>query len=139
MTNNFNSVEDAYALIGKILQDSAAKGQWKSLAIEAPILGSNLGGTATIQTLIDGTEIDIQVGWKIFDVQEAALYLRGLILRTTGNRIWGLTFTLYPDGKFNIEFDYNKPEGYEETDETISGDEINGSLARFAGNGDVSS
>ncbi len=139
MTNNVNTVEDAYALIANILQVSAANAQWKSLTIEAPILGSNLGGTATSQTLVDGREVDIQVGWKIFDIQEAALYLREQILRATGDRIWGLTFTLYPDGKFNIEYDYNKPEGYEETDETISGDEINQSLARLAGNGDASS
>ena len=32
----------------------------------------------------------------------------------TGDRIWGLTFTLYPTGKFNLEYDYNKPENYEE-------------------------
>lgn len=41
------------------------------------------------------------------------------MLKTTGHRIWGLTFTLYPDGKFNLEYDYNKPDDYEETDETI--------------------
>jgi len=35
----------------------------------------------------------------------------------------GLTFILYPNGKFNIEYDYNKPEGDEETDETITGTE----------------
>ena len=51
--------------------------------------------------------------------------LRDDLLATTGARIWGLTFTLHPEGKFKIEYDYNKPEDYEETDETISGDEIN--------------
>jgi hypothetical protein len=50
----------------------------------------------------------------------AARFLRDNLLASTGDRIWGLTFTLYPDGKFKIEYDYNKPEGYEETDETIS-------------------
>ncbi|MFC5606404.1 antitoxin YezG family protein [Variovorax soli] len=44
----------------------------------------------------------------------ALLFLRKDLLKTTGEHIWGLTFTLYPDGKFNIEYDYNKPEGYEE-------------------------
>lgn len=56
---------------------------------------------------------------------EAVFYLRDHFLKLTGNRIWGLTFTLYPDGKFEIEYDYNKPEDYEETDEVITGDEIN--------------
>ena len=50
---------------------------------------------------------------------DAVLYLREDLLKTTGQRIWGLTFTLYPDGKFTVEYDHNKPEGYEETDETI--------------------
>jgi hypothetical protein len=54
-----------------------------------------------------------------FTANDAALYLRDDLLRTTGQRIWGLTFTLYPTGKFKIEYDYNKPEGHEETDETI--------------------
>jgi hypothetical protein len=64
-------------------------------------------------------EVDIPIGLAIFDIQEAALFLRDDLLRTTGQRIWGLTFTLFPTGKFNIEYDYNKPDGYEESDETI--------------------
>lgn len=63
----------------------------------------------------------------------AALFLRDDLLRTTGQRIWGLTFTLFPDGQFKIEYDYNKPEGYEESDEVITGDEINASLAQLTG------
>lgn len=59
---------------------------------------------------------------------KAALFLRDNLLQTTGQRIWALTFTLYPDGKFNIDYDYNKPEGYEESDDVITGDEINASL-----------
>ena len=54
--------------------------------------------------------------------------LRKHFLDLTGDRIWGLTFTLYPTGKFNIQYDYNKPEGYEETDELITGEEINKSF-----------
>lgn len=53
----------------------------------------------------------------------AIRFLRDELLRTTGQRIWGLTFTLYPTGKFNIEYDYNKPEGYEESNEVTMGDE----------------
>ncbi|MEO8121765.1 MAG: hypothetical protein ABI606_20885 [Rhodoferax sp.] len=65
---------------------------------------------------------------------DAALYLRDDLLKTTGERIWGLTFTLYPTGKFKIDYDYNKPEGYEETDETISlGDAVGGLQNLLAG------
>lgn len=50
---------------------------------------------------------------------DAALFIRDDLLSTTGQRIWGLMFTLYPDGKFNIDYDYKIPDGYEETNETI--------------------
>lgn len=56
---------------------------------------------------------------------DSCYFLRDVIFNLTGDRIWGLTFTLYPDGKFEIEYDYDKPEDYEETDEVINGDEIN--------------
>jgi hypothetical protein len=48
---------------------------------------------------------------------KAVLFLRDHELRTTGQRIWGLTYTLFPDGKFNIEYDYNKPDEYDLADE----------------------
>lgn len=35
------------------------------------------------------------------------------------------TFTLYPDGKFNIEYDYNNPEGYKESGVVITDKWIN--------------
>lgn len=38
-------------------------------------------------------------------------------METTGQRIWGLTFTLYPDGRFNIEYDHDRPDWYSEEDE----------------------
>lgn len=69
-------------------------------------------------------------GWdsKPFHPAEALRFLQANMLESTGQRIWGLVFTLYPDGRFNIEYDYKKPENYEDTDETISGAEINASL-----------
>ena len=90
---------------------------------------------ARIGHLLDSNgEVDSSgVGWPDSSISpgNAALFLRDDLLRTTGQRIWGLTFTLYPDGKFKIEYDYNKPEGYEETNEVITGDEINASLAEL--------
>ena len=66
-------------------------------------------------------------------ISDPCFLLRDDLLRTTGQRIWGLTFTLFPDGQFKIEYDYNKPEGCEESDEVITGDEINASLAGLTG------
>lgn len=62
---------------------------------------------------------------------EAAIFLKNAILKQTGSRIWGLVFTLYPDGRFEIEYDYNKPDDYEESDDVILGDEINQSLDKL--------
>ena len=56
---------------------------------------------------------------------DAVTYIRDYLFKLAGDRIWGLTFTLYPDGKFEIEYNYDKPEDYEETDEVITGEEIN--------------
>lgn len=50
-------------------------------------------------------------------VSKALIALRDEHLRTTGKRIWGLTFTLYPDGKYDIAYDYNKPAEYDDSDE----------------------
>jgi hypothetical protein len=72
-----------------------------------------------------GFSIDSSAMW---DGLDAASYIRDNILENTGDRIWGLIFTLYPSGKFTIEYDYNIPEDYEESDKTISGEEINKSL-----------
>jgi hypothetical protein len=113
------SVEAAYMLIANTLARASQSHHWKYLIMKAPVFGRSLGGTTTIQFESDGAERDLPVGLTLFDIQAAALYLRDDLLRTTGQRIWGLTFTLYPSGKFNIEYDYDKPEGYEESDETI--------------------
>lgn len=71
--------------------------------------------------------------WPNTDIptSEAAIFLKNATLKQTGFRIWGLVFTLYPDGKFEIEYDYNKPDDYEESDDIISGDEINQSLDKL--------
>jgi len=81
-------------------------------------LNKNCGGITTFRSE-GGEKESIAIGRVIFQIQEACLFLRSELLRKTGQRIWGLAFTLHPDGKFNLQYDYNKPEGFEETDEAI--------------------
>lgn len=50
----------------------------------------------------------------IWNGVDAAIFIRENIFQSAGEYIWGLKFTLYPDGKFIIDYDYNKPESYEE-------------------------
>jgi|SRR5690554_2939603 hypothetical protein len=64
----------------------------------------------------------------MLDGLDAALYVRDDMLKTTKNRVWRIIFTLYPNGKFNIEYDYNKPEDYEDTDDLISANDLSESL-----------
>lgn len=75
---------------------------------------------------------DQSMGWSSDDYSaaDASKYLRSHFLKLTGDRIWGLTFTLYPNGKFEIKYDYNKPENYKETDEVITGEEINATFLK---------
>lgn len=77
-----------------------------------------------------GIKDEKSLGWPSNNLSEgkAAEFLHDDLLRTKGQRIWGLTLTLYPTGKFNIEYDYEKSESYEKTDEVISEEEINQSL-----------
>lgn len=119
------SVEDAYQCIASVLVQSANP-NWDELIFQSKILATNCSGMMFDMLGRDGKKQHVELDFSdVFLVNDAALFLRDDLLATTGDRIWGLTFTLYPDGKFKIEYDYNKPEGYEETDETISGDEIN--------------
>ncbi|WP_162578040.1 hypothetical protein [Variovorax sp. PBS-H4] len=111
------SVEDAYKTIARVLVNKASPG-WSFLRAVCPILSKGCGGVETIQAGISG-KVDIPIGSEIFVLQDACIFLREDLLKSTGQRIWGLTFTLYPDSKFNIEYDYNKPLEYEETDETV--------------------
>lgn len=130
-----NTVEDAYNELGKSVLDFVAGRSWDTASCTSKIYNKMANTSWCFHK--DGQRNSKAVGWgdSSIDTGGAALFLRDDLLKTTGQRIWGLTFTLYPDGKFNIEYDYNKPEGYEETDEAISGDEINASLGNLANKG----
>ena len=60
----------------------------------------------------------------------AACLLRDHLLQTTGQRIYGLSFTLYPDGKFSLDYDYERPADYDDSEDTISLDEALSSLGQ---------
>lgn len=129
------NVEEAYKVIAQTLMNHAISADWVSLFLKAPILANGCGGVITTQRRRDCEDTDLPVGFDVFEIQTAALFLRDDLLRTSGQRIWELTFTLYPDGKFKLDYDYDKPEDYEETDETISGDEAISSLQSILSHG----
>ena len=118
-----DTVEDAYNEFGREVLDFIRDRQWDKGVFKCKIFHKMASSTCTFEK--NGVEINQALGWgdSAIDSGGAALFLRNHLLSTTGDRIWGLTFTLFPDGKFKIEYDYNKPDDYEETDETITLDE----------------
>ncbi|MDD5358717.1 MAG: hypothetical protein PHI79_03380 [Sulfurovaceae bacterium] len=76
-------------------------------------------------------EIPTEIVRKTFNALES---LRDQILAETGKRIWGLTFTLYPDGRHEIEYDYNVPEGFNEQGEYIGEECANEAVSGFFDN-----
>lgn len=134
--SDFENVEDAYYAIAQAAMAFPAGRAWQSISSKYGVLSTMVSASWSIHTDSSVDETGKAPPKELRNAaMDAALYLRDDLLKTTGQRIWGLTFTLHPDGKFNIEYDYNKPEGYEETDEAITGDEINASLGNLANKG----
>ncbi|MBT9160804.1 MAG: hypothetical protein DDT26_02100 [Dehalococcoidia bacterium] len=131
-----NTVEDAYQVMADNLLWFVEGENW-SLARAKSSVWSKSTQTSLSRRFVNHELNDDKFppANMVIACHHALLFLRDHILRTTGQRIWGLTFTLYPDGQFKIEYDYNKPEGYEESDEVITGDEINASLANLTNQG----
>lgn len=113
---SIHSVEDAYSKLGTYVITFVAGRPWDSAGCSMQIYASMARGA---QWLRHGNELDESGGFDrnpgaIWEGLDAALFLRDDLLKTTGDQIWGLTFTLYPTGKFKIEYSYDKPEGYVE-------------------------
>lgn len=131
------SLEDAYERISKGILWFVKDSKWSYGQMEASIWAGSTQASY-VRRVGDSIVRDDkfpELGLAIKS-SEALLFLRDNVYKSTGGRIWGLTFTLYPDGKFDIEFDYKKPDRYEETTETISGVEINESLNKIGNQAD---
>lgn len=122
------TAEQAYQSLAIYLMDFIGARKWNMSGLSATVTPRSVT-LSDIWLTVDNKKDEKALGWGDSSILKHAVtavrFLRDDLLATTGERIWGLTFTLHSDGKFKIEYDYNKPEDYEETDETISGDEIN--------------
>lgn len=115
---------DIYHIIGSILI-KYEKQEYDYICYFTYIMGSDL---SSMTLLSSANNIVSYKSVKLIDIKalmKLSVVLRDKMLELTGDKIWGLTFTLYPNGKFEIEYDYDKPEDYEESDEVITGKEIN--------------
>jgi len=120
------SLNKAYEILAKELLEFIGNNNWDKAVSKYEIFSKMISKERSFfidnKEIWDGEEISKEVRTN---ASNAAYYIKDSLIENQGDRIWGLTFTLYPNGKFEIEFDYNKPEGYEETDEVITGEEIN--------------
>lgn len=114
--SSVSSVEQAYEILAREIIEFVDGRPWQEAKGIYQVLNKS---TSHKWRLIHQGEECRKGKSPLLDASGALFFLRDDIQKTTGDRIWGLTFTLFPDGKFRIEYDYNKPEGYEETDETI--------------------
>lgn len=118
-----NSVEDAYRKLAAYVLGFIGCREWDSAGCRVKVFSKMATGS---QWLIFQGRRDEKGGFEdnpdvLWEGLDAAIFLRDDLLKENGQRIWGVAFTLYPDGKFDIEYDYNKPEDYEETDELVGG------------------
>lgn len=120
-----------YQNLADSLLSNIGSANWDKVILTADILIDN---ASSISFIIHdkGNEVNQELSFKtVFIINDLLIELRNIILHSTGNRIWSIVFSLFSDGKFQIEYDYNKPDDYEESDEVISGDEINQSLNKL--------
>ena len=114
----FRSVEEAYMALAEYVQAFIGTRRWNQAGCDMKVYGNMARASQwliyeDVRDELGGFEAHPDAMWKGLD---AAIFLRDDILSTTGKRAWGLTFTLFPDGKFKIEYDYNRPEDYEGKD-----------------------
>lgn len=127
-----DSSSKAIEELSKAVLDFVHGRDWSSAEFRAQVLekavfssSSLQQGTTAVTDALDWPDSSIETG-------SAALFLRDEHLRTTGKRIWGLTFTLYPDGQYDIAYDYNKPAEYDDSDE-VGGSANSGPVADVLG------
>lgn len=125
-------VEKLFHELARSALDFVGGRQWDLAVLNAKIYEKM--ASVSWYLVLNGIKDKKAVGWgdSSIDTGGAAISIRDEHLRTTGRRIWGLTFTLYPDGKYHIEYDYQKPADYEDDSaDTIDGDEINQRLQQL--------
>lgn len=120
--NNFiypdiQKVEEAYQLIAQEIISFIDGRPWHEAVAQYGIFPKSVSSTWWRK---NDNELDKTGNFPPNKVSAAATnavyFLRDSLLKATGDRIWGLTFTLYPEGKFKLAYDYTKPDGYEETE-----------------------
>ena len=93
---------------------------WDEIQFSTQVLEASCSGMTTFVVSSAGSSATGLGATRAFTVSDAIIAIRDEHLRSTGKRIWGLTFTLYPDGKYDIAYVYNKPDDYQDSEEAAS-------------------
>ena len=104
------SIEDAYEAIAEEAIAKAGSAEWDKLIVEIEIFEKM---ASSVFWCVAGDERFQGVGRPSMQQKERALSakleIRDNLLESTGERIWGITFSLTKDGHFNIAYSYEKP------------------------------
>jgi len=132
-SNNYGILENIYSFAQSLIDKNKNRNFNFARVIFFDILDSSYG--TSLRLLDNDKELtDINTpDDDDYNIFHSLLFVRDQILKETGKRIWGLTFTLYPDGKYEIEYDYNIPEGFNEKGEWI-GEQDFGEVTEFFDN-----
>lgn len=108
-------VEEAYQHIAEAGLYALEGDSWDVIVIECEI-GERMVTSSFHKQLEDSKEpakrsVPMAINMKVCD---AALFLRDDLLKTTGDRIWGLTMSIDNQGKFNIAYSYEQPEAWKD-------------------------
>lgn len=111
-----DTVEEAYEALGKRALDFIHNRAWDKVVCEAKIYNQMVSLSYWLEDA--GVKNEKSVGFSLSPSESASacLYLRDDLIKSNGNRIWGLIFTLLPTGKMRIDYDYKKPEDFEDSE-----------------------
>lgn len=112
----FTSVEDAYVALASYVNSFIDGRKWDQAGCYMSTYDGMTKGRHWLkyQGVLEekgGFEANPTAMWVGLD---AAAFIRDDLLKKTNQRIWGLNFILYSEGKFKLDFEYDKPDGYEE-------------------------
>lgn len=106
-------IEEAYRAIAAIGLDIFNTDEWDKIVIRSDV-GESMASFQSSR-VIGAQEISAKKVSSFnvsINASKAAICLRNNLLETTGERILGLTMTIDKNGTFNIEYSYDKPEGF---------------------------
>lgn len=105
-------VERAYEDLASYVQAFIDGRDWETAGCDIKIFDKMASGSQWL--LFKGQKIDVggfeQNSGALWAGLGAAVRLRDDLLKSTGDRIWGLSFILEPSGRFDITYDYERPE-----------------------------